>query len=389
MKVLEEAKKLISLPSVTGGEGAIARYLASRFERMGCRVELYPAAPGRPNVYARAEGADSRRPALLFHGHLDTVAPFGMAEPFVPRIREGRLYGRGAVDQKGGLAAAVCAFEEALSQGKPVRSFAFAGVIDEEAEHRGSMALRRMGVDADFGIVTEPSGLRLGIGCKGTAPVLLEVRGRAAHGCRPWLGKNAILAGMEAASLILDEPLPVCTLEGIGDVCASINLGKMEGGDAYNIVPDTCRIWFDRRLIPGENQREVLSGINHILSRIPGKEGIAYRGVIARPDWNWKPIQERGLLPAMAEIDSTQVALLKEIHREREGEDPEIFFTDGYNEMDFLINDLGINAVQYGPGDSSLCHTHEEHLDIFQLDRCVGVYRELIKRLCYPEGPPT
>ena len=103
---------------------------------------------------------------------------------------------------------------------------------------------------------------------------------------------------------------------------------------------------------------------------------------IARPDWNWQPIKKRGLKPALTDMDSEIVQVIKVSHREIIGDNPILFFTDGYNEMDFLINDLGIPTVQYGPGDSSLCHTDEENIEINQLIKASLVYKTAIKNLC-------
>jgi len=383
MRVIEEAKKLISINSVTGSEKALGYYLEERFRELGCSTRLFEAAENRFNIYAEIKGRKSELPGLLFHGHLDTVAAHGMASAFTPALKNGRLYGRGSVDQKGGIAAVITAFEEVLTKGKcPDKTVAFIGVIDEEAEHRGSMALESMGIKADFAVVTEPTGLRLGIGCKGTAPIRINVRGQAAHGCRPWLGRNAVLAGIDIAQLLMKEELPVYDVEDLGRLQGSINLGKIDGGRAYNIVADRCSIWFDRRLVPGETQAAVIGHVNRIISDYDAPDGIIIEAEIARPDWDWEPIKKRGLLPALTDMSSPMVSEIKKAHETELGSLPELFFTDGYQEMDFLINDLGINAVQYGPGDSSLCHTDEEYLDIKQLEHCSRVYLNMIRLLC-------
>jgi acetylornithine deacetylase/succinyl-diaminopimelate desuccinylase family protein len=378
----KEVKKLISIPSITGNEKEIAQYLKKRFEELGCRVKLYEAAKDRFNVYAKIGGSGGGKPALLFHGHIDTVAAYGMESPFSPRERDGKIYGRGSVDQKGGIAAVIEAFKRIAGDAQsPARPIAFVGVIDEESEHRGSMALREMGIAADFAVVTEPSGLKLCIGCKGTVPIRLKVKGRAAHGCRPWLGANAVLSGMRLAELLMKKELPSYSLEGIGEVGASINLGKIEGGRAYNIVADYCDVWFDRRTVPGENPEEVFEGYTRLIEESAIEEGTSAEIEIARPDWNWDPIKKRGLHPALADLNSPQLQRLRQAHRDILGEDPIEFFTDGYQEMDFLVNDLGIDTVHYGPGDSSLCHTDEEYLDIAQLEKCSEVYYRLIRLL--------
>ena len=381
--VVEEVKQLIAIPSVTGAEAGIARHLEARLAGLGCSTRLHEAGDKRFNLLARFGGEPDAEPGLLFHAHLDTVAPHGMEAPFDPREQGGQIYGRGSVDQKGGLAAAVCAIEQLISSGtglaKPV---GLVCVIDEESEHRGSMALREMGVSAEFGVVTEPTGLKLGIGCKGTAPILVRVKGRAAHGCRPWLGENAVLAGMDFVRQLMSRELPVRNLPGIGEVKGTLNLGKMDGGRAYNIVADMCDIWFDRRLIPGETQTDALNQFREAIESFPARPGVALSAEIARPDWNWDPIKRRGLLPALTDLNSAAIGLLKDAHRAILGEDPVLYFTDGYQEMDFLINDLGINAVQYGPGDSSLCHTDNEHLDIGQLEQCARVYLRMIQTMC-------
>lgn len=383
MNVLEEVKRLIAIQSVTGNEAEIARYLEGGLKSMGCSTRLFEAGAGRSNLYAQFGGEPLATPGLLFHAHMDTVPPHGMDFPFIPREEDGQVYGRGSVDQKGGIAAVVSAFQGLMVSGvrlsKPV---ALVCVIDEESEHRGSMALKEMGIAAEFGVVTEPTGLKLGIGCKGTAPILVHVKGKAAHGCRPWLGENAVLAGMDVAKLLMDEELPVRDLPGIGEVRGTLNLGKMDGGRAYNIVADTCDIWFDRRLIPGETQQDILAHFRETIASYKARPGVSISAEIARPDWNWAPIKRRGLLPALTDMQSKTIGVLKDAHRSVMGEDPTFFFTDGYQEMDFLINDLGINAVQYGPGDSSLCHTDNEHLDIGQLERCVRVYTRMIELLC-------
>jgi len=383
MNVVEEAKRLIAIPSVTGGEADIARYLESELRGVGCATRLFEAGPERFNLYAQFGGAPSAKPGILFHGHMDTVAPHGMDAPFVPREEDGQIYGRGSVDQKGGIAAVISALRDLAASGlKLAKPVALVCVIDEESEHRGSMALKEMGIDAEFGVVTEPTGLKLGIGCKGTAPILVHVKGKAAHGCRPWLGENAVLAGMEIARLLMGMELPVADVPGIGEARASLNLGKMDGGRAYNIVADTCDLWFDRRLIPGETQAGALEQFRTTIAAYPARPGVTVSADIARPDWNWEPIKRRGLLPAMTDMGDATIELLKQAHTSVVGDEPVLFFTDGYQEMDFLINDLGMNAVQYGPGDSSLCHTDNERLDIGQLERCARVYLRMMELLC-------
>lgn len=380
---LYEVKKLISIQSITGNEKELALYLEQRFKSIGCRTSLYEAAPGRFNVTAVIGGSESEKLGLLFHGHLDTVPGYNMVHPFNPKEIDGCFHGRGSVDQKGGLAAVLSAFEAYINSGRKLRKpVGFVGVIDEESEHRGSLALRDMGIDADFAVVTEPTGLRLGIGCKGTVPIKIEIKGKPAHGCRPWLGVSAILIGMDITQDLLNEELPECDIDGIGPVKASWNLGKIEGGVVYNMVADRCSLWFDRRLVPGETQEQVLEQVNRIINKYRENKSVIVNVEVSRPDWNWNPIKERGLMPALTDINSQLVKYVKMSHEKVENQEPVVFFTDGYQEMDFLVNDLGIESIQYGPGDSALCHTDNEKLSISDLVKCTDVYLELIQSIC-------
>lgn len=390
--VVELARSLVSIPSVFGDEGALGRFLADWLTQAGLSVHVTEVAPGRHNVLAIvpsthsrdhgvAAGDDGQELGLLFHAHLDTTPAHGMKDAFSGRLDNGFLWGRGSVDQKGGLAAAAAALADYRQSGAgPTAPIGLVAVVDEESEHRGSMALARSGLRAKRAIVTEPSALRVVVGCKGTVPLRVRVHGRAAHGCRPWLGINAIEKAMDVARAILDQECTETQLPGLSVVRGSINLGVMQGGVAYNIVPDCCELWFDRRTIPGESQTVVLGQVRSLLEALQAKDpALRAEAEIARPDWHWPPIMQRGLKPTLTPIDSGIIEWVSEHHERIKGSPPERYFTDGYNEMDFLINDMAIPTVQYGPGDPQLCHSDEESLDISQLLCCTRVYRSLIE----------
>jgi len=383
MDVIEELKRLIKIKSVTCGEGEIVKYLFKRFKELGCKTELFEADKNRFNIFAEIPGKSKGNLGLLFHAHMDTVPPYRMKLPFEPVIKENHIWGRGSVDQKGGIASVISAFKNILSGHESLTSsVGFVGVIDEESEHRGSMFLKEMGISADYAVVTEPSGLKLGIGCKGTLPVKITVLGKSSHGCRPWLGVNAVEYGIKIANEITSMDFPVYEIKGIGKAQATINLGIMQGGVAYNIVPDECTLWFDRRLIPGESQEEIIKDIVRIVEKYNHIPDVSVTVEIARPDWDWDPIKKRGLKPALISMDSKIVTAVKNSHRSVLQKEAQVYFTDGYNEMDFLINDLGIPTVQYGPGDAGLCHTNDEMIDITELKNASDVYTEIIKTLC-------
>jgi len=383
VNVIEEIKKLIAIPSVTGEEARIGKYLYERFTNMGCDTRLIEVEKERFNIFAVLPGTKKDDLGLIFHGHLDTIPAYNMKSPFVSIVKNNHIWGRGSVDQKGGIASVISAFEEIISSKKPLKyGVGFIGVVDEESEHRGSMNLKDIGIKAKYALVTEPTGLKLAIGCKGTAPIKITVRGKTSHGCRPWLGVNAIEYGMKIASELLREDLPVYIVNDIGEAKATLSLGIMKGGVAYNIVPNECILWFDRRLVPGEDQFQVLDNIKEKAKKLENYKDVSVAVEVARPDWNWEPIKKRGLKPALSDMDSKIVHSVKNSHREIIGDYPTLFFTDGYNEMDFLINDLGIPTVQYGPGDSNLCHTDNENIDIDQLIKASSVYVKIIKNLC-------
>ncbi len=381
--VVELASRLVAIPSVNGQEGALAAFLAEWLERAGLQVELEEVAPGRPNVLAVWPAAEWEHGqlGLLFHAHTDTVPAHGMEDAFSGRVDDGHIWGRGAVDQKGGLAAAAVALATFAQRSRATSvPVGLAAVIDEESEHRGSMALAQSGLRAQRAIITEPSGLRVVVGCKGTVPLRVRVHGRAAHGARPWLGVNAVEKAMLLAQKMLDMQAPEIELAGLGAVRGTINLGVMQGGVAYNIVPDCCELWFDRRTVPGEDQAQVLAQVQAMIRDLGAQDGELRVDVeIARPDWHWKAIAERGLKPTLVPPDSGIVEWIAGHHTRITGSAPQHYFTDGYSEMDFLVNDMAIPTVQYGPGDSRLCHTDQERLAISDLVTCTEVYLSLIE----------
>ena len=369
-EVVQFTQAIVRQSSVTGGEGDLGHFLARALEEFGLRVELQEVAAERYNLLALLPGDDPEL-SLLFHSHMDTV-PFGaMADPLSAEIADNHIWGRGSVDQKGGLAASVMALATVARSGVRLkRSLGLALVVDEESEHRGSMALVERGLQARQAVVTEPSALRLVVGCKGTLPFQIRVQGKAAHGARPWLGVNAVHQAMRVATALEELDYPEYTIPGYGPVRGSLNLGVIEGGRAYNIVPDECLLWFDRRTVPGESQETVLGEVQAILDRLPVDAALS----VARPDWDWEPIRERGLRPTVTPAGALIREMVARHHESIVGNPAEVYFTDGYNEMDFLINDLNIPTVQYGPGDSGLCHTDEERLSIPQLLDATRVY---------------
>jgi succinyl-diaminopimelate desuccinylase len=215
---------------------------------------------GLPVIIATVGAAEG--PTIVLHAHLDVVP--GLPEQFAPRVDGDRLYGRGAYDMKGGLAAMLCATRDLASQ-KHVRVH-FVCVSDEESDepdgNRGSDHLVERGYTGDFAITGEPTDLRIGVQAKGVLALRVEAHGTSAHGSTPWLGDNAIVKAVDAFKRI--EALPFARQSSELFDRPSISLGRIVGGDAINKVPDRCALDLDVRYLPGQDPRAILSEIEEI-----------------------------------------------------------------------------------------------------------------------------
>jgi len=200
-------------------------------------------------------------PTVILHGHLDVVP--AREGQFEPRVEGDRLIGRGAYDMKGALASIMCAVREAAEQDR-VR-VTFLCVPDEESEdvdNRSTDALVAEGLRADFALTGEPTDLHIGVQAKGVLAVRVEVSGTAAHGSTPWLGDNAILKAHDAFRRI--ETLPFSRESSDMFDRPSINIARIEGGDAFNKVPDTCSMDVDIRFLPNQDPGDILAQIRAI-----------------------------------------------------------------------------------------------------------------------------
>src|SRR5436190_11147854 len=217
---------------------------------------------GLPVLMAEVGPTDENHAAgVVLHGHLDVVP--GRPEQFEPRVEGDRLYGRGAYDMKGGLAAMMCAVKDLERQERVrVRLICVPDEESEELDVRSTDAIVRMGFGGDFAITGEPTDLHIGVEAKGVLAMRIEVHGRSAHSSTPWLGDNAVLKAIDVFRQI--ESLPFARHSSEFFDRPSISLGRIMGGDAINKVPDLCAMDVDVRYLPGQDADQILEAVRDI-----------------------------------------------------------------------------------------------------------------------------
>jgi acetylornithine deacetylase len=339
------------------GEAAIAASIAEHMRMLGLEVTVQDAAPGRPNVIGVLNG-DHPGPSLMLCGHVDTVGVEGMRAPFDPFERDGRLFGRGSQDMKGGVAAMIDAARVAAERGFTAGRLILAAVVDEEYASIGADALVTAW-DADMAVVTEPTDLQIGVGHKGFAWIDVITRGRAAHGSRPADGRDAILrmgrvlGRLEALDRALQARAPHPVM-GTGSLHASL----INGGRELSSYPDRCQLQFERRTIAGETAEAASLEIQEILDALRAEDpelDAEARLTFARPPYE---------LPPGHPLPAALAAALSTSARRQAPTVGMSFWTDAA-----ILGRAGIPTVLFGPGGAGL-HSTEEYVNVDDVIAC-------------------
>ena len=356
-------QQLVRIPSPTGEEKTIAEFIYEVLKSWGLKTEIFEPIPNRPDVVGFLEGSEGR-PTLILNGHLDHVPPGNLEDwsypPYEGRIVNGKMYGRGAADMKGGLTSmmiAAKALKDANVQLKGNLVLTFA--IGEEVGDPGTRHIVvDRGIRGDWGIVTEPTvfkgKFRVGVAERGVAWFKITVKGKSTHASQPNLGVNAI---SKASKVITElEKLSVKLARKkhplIGASTCSVTI--VEGGFKENIIPDQCRITVDRRMIPGETVKEAEKEIEKILKNLRKKD----------PKFRFSMeltcLFEPAEIPSKSEIVSVVRRNLKKVC----GYDSKPWGTPYACDARNLINDAGIPTIVFGPGDISHCHCVDEYIEL-------------------------
>jgi acetylornithine deacetylase/succinyl-diaminopimelate desuccinylase-like protein len=334
------------------GEQHVADFLAATAGCNGLEVEFQEVFPHRANLLARLTPTGKTLRRIVLAPHLDTVGG-DSAAIFQPRIKNGRLHGRGACDTKGSVSAMLTAMIElARSPQRPRQTeIVFAGLVDEENGQGGSRALVAKGFKADLAIVGEPTGLQVVTAHKGDLWLQVETRGKAAHGSRPELGRNAVHQMARIVDLL--ESAYAARLRRrrhplLGS--PTVSVGAIAGGCQPNIVPDRCRISIDRRTIPGETEAGVRREIKSLLQR--GKLPATLLNIRNAPC----PSMETNVRRPLVKQFLASVGQTKPLGAH--------YFCDAA-----VLARGGIPGVIFGPGDIAQAHTADEWISLRQLEQ--------------------
>jgi acetylornithine deacetylase len=368
MHTEEILARLVSFPTVVGRpNGEIADWIRAYAESVGATVSLIPGPEGdRTNLLATLGPADA--PGIVLSGHMDVV-PASEADwttdPFALRREGNRLYGRGTTDMKGFLACALAALP-ALAAGRLARPIHLALSYDEEAGCRGVphliAALPSLCAHPVACIVGEPSGLRAVRAHKGKAAARVTVRGRTGHSSRPDRGLNAIHAMSKVLAAAVQRGVSLTAgpfdLE-VEPPYSSLQVGRITGGEAVNIIPDLCNLEVEARAIAGVAPAGILAPVQEALLAASA-EGY---------ETSWEMLSEYPALSLSA--DAPLTALMRELT----GEEP--LAAVSYGTEAGLYQAAGIEAIICGPGDIARAHRANEYIETDELGSC----RKLIETL--------
>ncbi len=401
---VELLKRLISVPTVNPpGEryGEMAELLRGELEHLGLRVEVhrvpdevvlrhYPWARGHPRYIVLAR-LDSGKPGPVLHynGHYDVVPPGQgwSTDPFKPVVRGGRVYGRGATDMKGGIAAVIAGVKALLDTGwEPERgALELSFTPDEETGGETGVAymLDKGLARPSHAVVAEPSTTRrIWIGSRGAVWARVRIHGRQAHGSAPWLGLNAFEAMARIAVWLMENYIPRLSekrtdlpMDDPRAAHPTLTMGgEVHGGAKTNIVPGFYEFSLDRRLIPGEDPDEVERELRDAVRGAAEETGLLARGYRVELAVDGKAA------PAWLEPSHPFVEQLASVVKRVLGVEPARTICIGGLDTRYF-QEKGIAALTYGPGALGVAHMPDEYIEIGELVDAARVYAALTREM--------
>jgi len=350
--------RMLEIYSPSGKEEEISNFLAKEMENLGFRVRRDEVG----NVIGEIREG---KPVILLCGHMDTV------EGYIPvRIENNKLYGRGAVDAKASLAAIIIAASTLIKESFPGKILVV-GVIDEEGSGKGIKHLIKEGIQPDYAIFGEPSGVgKIVFGYKGSMNIKITCETPSGHSAAPWLFDNAIEKAMEIWRQIQKLHLPEEKLKSRFYSITSC-LTKINGGNSSSMVPSKCDVYVQLRIPPNFTPEQIFNVVKRKIKRYQATD----------PKVSVKVKMEDVTNAFEADRRSVLVRALDWAIRKTTLNYASFSRKTGTGDMNVLGNALKIPVVTYGPGDSSLDHTPNEHIDLQEYLASIQVYRKALMKL--------
>lgn len=369
-------RELIRFQSVNppGNEQPVAEFLAQRLRGLGLEAEIDPVEAGRANVIARLRGEGSGH--LVFTGHIDVVPPGGQKwahGPFDADLVDGKIYGRGSADMKGGVASIVTAMASlAASNFVPGADIILAATCGEEAGMLGARAIADRGLlpGARYLVVAEPSNLDVFIGEKGVLWVKIRALGRTGHGSMPWLGINAVSYMARLIPRLEEYPFPFVESHLLGKPTISVNM--IEGGNKVNVVPDVCEVTLDLRTVPMQDHQAIVTAIEALANEVAQDFHAELRVEVE--------VQE-DVGPLETDRNEPLVEAMIESVRAVKGEAPIVGGVTYGTDAAYLGPGFSIPMVICGPGAQGMAHQPDEYVEVEQLTQAAAIYADLARRL--------
>ena len=376
-------RQLVSIPShsdIPTREKEVAEHLHEYLVRNGIGSKLRKVEKDRYNVIATLKGTTGDGKSLMLNGHMDTVPAYEMdIPPFTPKVRSGRLYGRGALDMKGGLAAMACALVAIRRSKVRLQSdLVLTAVVGEEERSEGTEDVVIRGPNADLAVIGEPTGLVIQPSHRGLEWLEVHIHGKAAHGGQAAKGVNAISMAAKFINAVEADLLPKLSRRSSKHTMPpTLNMGVIEGGQQPSSVADHCIVRMDRRWTPEESLDQVFQEVYDIFDSIK-KEHPEFKAKLKRDPRNMKTMTH---VPNVVPENHLLVKALGAAVRRETGRSAKLTSFWGWTDAALLTHFAKIPTVVFGPGGAG-AHARTEYVKVADLSTCVKVYSDLALALC-------